>query len=951
MFRVARREDLAERVFAWEVAAPLVARAARAGQFVMVREGVQGERIPLTLADWDAGAGTITLVIQAVGRSTEHMRRAVQAGGSLDDLVGPLGRPAEIARVGRVTLVGGGLGVAPLHPLVRAMKQAGNEVRVILGFRSAAQVFWVERFRRWCDDLVLCTDDGSAGRAGLVTAPLAEAPADLVVAVGPLRMMRACAELGRERGIPTRVSLDTIMVDGTGMCGSCRVSVDGQVRFACVDGPEFDGHRVDFAELETRARRFHDEEARAKADFEHVCQLEQALFVDGRRNYKKLKELQPQQVPAPERDPATRSLCFDEVSLGYSLGDALVEAERCIQCSNPACVSGCPVQIDIPRFLRHLLVRDLDGAADVIHEASLFPSICGRVCPQETQCEAQCIVGKKLEPVAIGRLERFVGDHARGRPPKLPAERRHRVAVCGSGPAGLACAADLARGGCEVVVYEALHVTGGVLRYGIPAFRLPRDILDREIARVEALGVRFETNVLVGHTLGVGQLLAEHDAVFIGVGAGAPAMLGIPGESAGRVYSANELLTRVNLMGGDRFPFADTPVAIGQSVIVVGAGNTAMDCLRVVRRLGAGTVRCVYRRSEAEAPARREELRHAKEEGVEFLFLHAPVEVRVEDGEVRGMRVERMRLGEPDARGRRSPVGTGEFVELSCDTVVTALGTRPNPVLPRATPELRLDARGNIVADPLTQATSIPGVYAGGDIVTGGATVILAMGAGRRAARAILAWLARREEAPATEPEAREGSCPRCHQPLDGDEAYVCCADAVLTWRCSGCGKVSDGFAFPWGACPLCGGRLLAAGPTAGDVGAVRTAFEIELGGLGFYRQAAASATPEMRPFFERMAAMEEEHLATLARRYHARPEAGPVSLDRAALFGGIDSDPADPENLFRLAIAFEERAVRLFEAGGDRPLYQELAAEEREHVALLRGELARLRQGRRGIL
>ena len=340
-----------------------------------------------------------------------------------------------------------------------------------------------------------------------------------------------------------------------------------------------------------------------------------------------------------------------------------------------------------------------------------------------------------------------MGDNARPRKPE-PARFERKlgnVAVVGSGPSGLAVAADVVRYGCDVTVYEALHVVGGVLQYGIPSFRLPRDIINREIETLKSLGVKFETNKVIGKTFSVPQLMNDmgYDAVFVGVGAGAPSFLGIPGEFAGQVYSANEFLTRVNLMGGDKFPYLDTPVTVGKSVVVIGAGNTAMDCLRVSKRLGVPTVRCVYRRTEAEAPARIEELRHAKEEGIEFFFLHSPVEILVDDdANVRGMKVQKMMLGEPDEKGRRKPVPQDEFVELECDTVIYALGTKANPIVTKSTPGLELSKWGYIVADPSTQATSVPGVFAGGDIVTGAATVILAMGAGRRAARAIGAYLA-----------------------------------------------------------------------------------------------------------------------------------------------------------------------------------------------------------------
>jgi len=750
MYQIVRREAFSDTTFLWEVLAPDIARSAEPGHFVMLRLHEGSERVPLTVADFDRDKGTITMVIQSLGKTTQEMRDHYKEGDSFADFVGPLGLPQHVSKAGHVVLVGGGLGVAPVYPQLRGFKMAGNRTTGIIGFRNKDLVFWEDRFGRFCDNLIVCTDDGSYGKPGFVTQALKEVlesdKPDLVIAIGPLPMMNACVETTRPYGVKTMVSLNAIMVDGTGMCGSCRVTVGGEVKFACVDGPDFDGHRVDFKELILRQRRFKGEESKATEDYAHICSVEKLLFEQGKRNYKKYKDLLPHQVKMPERDALERARNFKEVNLGYSMHDALAEAERCIQCTKPICIEGCPVSIDIPRFIRHLLVRDLDGALGVIRESNLFPSVCGRVCPQESQCESQCIVGRKLESVAIGRLERFVGDNARApkvEPPKF--ERKlGRVAVVGSGPSGLAVAADLARYGCDVTVYEALHVVGGVLQYGIPPFRLPRDIISREVDGLKSMGVAFETNKVVGKTFTVERLMTEmgYDAVFVGAGAGAPAFLGIPGEFAGQVYSANEFLTRVNLMGGDRFPYLDTPITLGKSVVVIGAGNTAMDCLRVAKRLGTPTVRCVYRRSEAEAPARIEELRHAKEEGIEFFFLHGPVEILTEaDGNVRGMRVQKMALGDPDEKGRRKPVPLDEFVELDCDTVIYALGTKANPIVTQSTPGLGLNKWGYIVADTATQATNLPGVFAGGDIVTGGATVILAMGAGRRAAKAIGAYL------------------------------------------------------------------------------------------------------------------------------------------------------------------------------------------------------------------
>ena len=750
MYKIVRREAFSDVTFLWEVLAPDVARAALPGHFVMLRLRDGSERIPLTVADYDREKGTITLVIQALGKTTLEMRDRYAEGDSFADFVGPLGLPQHIESVGHVVLVGGGLGVAPVYPQLRAFKNAGNRITGIIGFRSKDLVFWEDKFAQYCDDLIVCTDDGSYGKPGFVTTALQDVlendKPDLCVAIGPLPMMNACVETSRPFGVKTMVSLNAIMVDGTGMCGSCRVTVGGKVKFACVEGPDFDGHQVDFVELIARQKRFKSQEGTASDQYAHICNLERQLFEEEKRGYKKIVELSKHQVPMPERDPVERAANFKEVNLGYAMADAFEEAERCIQCKKPTCMAGCPVSIDIPRFIRHVLVRDLDGALDVINESNLFPSICGRVCPQESQCEAQCVLTRKMESVAIGRLERFVGDNARPRPavPPVFEQSLGRVAIVGSGPGGLAAAADLVRFGCSVTVYEALHVVGGVLRYGIPSFRLPRDIIEREVKRLRDLGVQFETNKVVGKTFTIDQLRTEmgFDAVFVAAGAGAPSFLGIPGEFAGQVYSANEFLTRVNLMGGDKFPYLDTPIGMGKSIVVIGAGNTAMDCLRVSKRLGAPTVRCVYRRSEAEAPARIEELRHAKEEGIDFFFLHGPVEIHTDaEGNVAGMTVERMELGEPDEKGRRKPVPTGEKVRLECDTVIYALGTNANPIIGQSTPGLGLNKWGNIVADDETQATNLPGVFAGGDIVTGGATVILAMGAGRRAARSIGAWL------------------------------------------------------------------------------------------------------------------------------------------------------------------------------------------------------------------
>jgi glutamate synthase (NADPH/NADH) small chain len=463
-----------------------------------------------------------------------------------------------------------------------------------------------------------------------------------------------------------------------------------------------------------------------------------------------IRTIPQQRTPAPEQDPQARACNFDEVNLGYDEKAALVEADRCLFCPDPVCIEGCPVSIDIPGFIERICAKDFRGAYEVIGRTNLLPAVCGRVCPQETQCEGRCIVGDTLAPVAIGRLERFVGDRAIAEGwasiPHIEPNGR-RVGIIGSGPAGMACAADMAKAGCEVTVFEAFHEPGGVLRYGIPDFRLPNPIIDAEINNLKRLGVKFVCNTLVGRLFTIEQMIDElgYDAVFIGTGAGYPAMLGSPGDSLNGVLSANELLTRCNLMRARDFPRFDTPIPLGKHVAVVGAGNTAMDAMRVCLRLGAERVTCVYRRTKAECPARAEEIHHAEEEGVVFKWLTAPVEILGDDaGNVRAMRCISMQLGEPDASGRARPVPVqGSEHEVECDQVVFAIGTNANPIIGQ-TSKITLNKRGYIETGEDLQ-TSMAGVFAGGDIVTGAATVIEAMGAGRKAARGMKAFLGIRD--------------------------------------------------------------------------------------------------------------------------------------------------------------------------------------------------------------
>jgi len=778
MYPILKREQFGPVTFLWEVLAPDVARACRPGHFVMLRIDEVGERIPLTVADYDPGRGTVTIVVQAVGKTTFQMM-AMPQGAAILDFIGPLGLESHLQPRKKAVLVGGGLGVAPVFPQLRRHKELGSYTISIIGFRSRDLMFWDDRFSRYSDEFRVATDDGSFGTRGFVTVVLDQvlrehADIEEVIAIGPLPMMKACSELTRARGIRTMVSLNSIMVDGTGMCGSCRVTVGGKVKFACVDGPDFDGHEVNFDELMLRQKRFECEEQecmkRYKAEAEKLASLgpggDNPAIVparqrpvpadsplpppaaDGPTKIKNIRTIAPKRTAMPEQPAERRVKNFEEVAQGYTLEMALVEADRCLVCKKPKCVPGCPVSIDIPGFISALAKNDIRASYRILKDANTLPAVCGRVCPQEVQCEATCVVGNKLEPVAIGRLERFVADYAVGRGWDLPPQARpagKRAAIIGSGPAGLACAGDLIKAGVDVTVYEALHVAGGVLKYGIPEFRLPNDTIDIEIEALARLGVKFELDRIIGKVFTIPQLMSDmaFDAVFIGTGAGSPKFMGIPGESFNGVVSANELLTRINLMQGFRQPLYDTPVGMGRRVAVIGAGNTAMDALRVSLRMGAEKVYLVYRRSIKESPARAEELHHAMEEGVICKWLTNPVRILGNQaGWVTGMEVVEMELGEPDDSGRQRPVPkAGSEYALDVDMVVCALGTTANPIIAQSTPGLRINRWGYIEVDEATGMTSIPGIFAGGDIVTGAATVILAMGAGRRAARGMLQFL------------------------------------------------------------------------------------------------------------------------------------------------------------------------------------------------------------------
>ncbi|HUW61863.1 MAG TPA: NADPH-dependent glutamate synthase [Candidatus Bathyarchaeia archaeon] len=763
MFRIVSKDELADKVKEFVVNAPLIARAAKPGNFVLVLGDEHGERIPLTIADSDPDAGTITLVLQEVGKGTIKLG-AFAAGESFHDVVGPLGKDRAIEGGGRtIYCLAGGLGVAPMYPQTKAYHDAGNRVVSIIGARNKGLLFWQDKMAAVSDEVLYSTDDGSFGFHGFATQILEDRikkgeKIDEVVAIGPVPHMKAVVECCKKYGVHVVVSLNPIMVDGTGMCGGCRVTVAGQTRYACVDGPEFDGAEVDFIELMSRQQAYRSMEAKAvktmgepaPAPEPHECRLNVAVETQARNG----RMLMPQDfqdeavgfVAALIDRMMVRRGTFEEVNLAYTEEKALEEAMRCRLCARPSCMKGCPVEVDIPGFIKAIQEHDFAKSAAILKDKNSLPAICGRVCPQENQCEKTCILAKTARPVNIGKLERFAADWEAANAPVTPVKTKSngiKVAVVGCGPGGLTCGGDLAKMGYEVTIFEAFHDTGGVLRYGIPEFRLPKVIVNREVNYVKSLGAEIQLDMIIGKVHTVKELMdAGYKAVFITVGAGAPMFLGIPGENLIGVFSANEFLTRVNLMKAYR-PDYDTPVIVGERVCVVGAGNVAMDAARTSLRLGAKKVSIVYRRSAAEVPARAEEVENAKEEGVVFKFLTNPVRILGDkDNKVVGMECIRMELGEPDASGRRRPIPVpGTEFTIDCDMAIPALGNQANPLLTKNTQGLQLNKWGNIIVDPETGATNLPGVYAGGDIVTGSATVIEAMGAGKKAARAIDAYI------------------------------------------------------------------------------------------------------------------------------------------------------------------------------------------------------------------
>lgn len=771
MNKIIKKVQYSEKVFRFDVEAPLIAKSRKAGNFVIIRVDNNSERMPLTIADADIEKGTITLVVQKVGLSSTKLC-ALNEGDEIHDVVGPLGNPTHIENFGTVICAGGGVGVAPMLPIIKALKAAGNRVLSVIAGRNKDLVIMEDEVRASSDELIIMTDDGSYGEKGVVTVGIEkfinQEHIDKVFAIGPPIMMKFCCLLTQKYNLSTDVSLNTIMVDGTGMCGACRLTIGGKTKFVCIDGPEFDGALVDWDEMFKRMGTFknvereemeHFEEHLATVDAEKKKETTDVIMdvepTDASieeltdRNAEWRKELRAstkakertaiERVKMPELDPLYRATTrTEEVNIGLTKEMALTEAKRCLDCPKPTCMEGCPVSINIPSFIKNIERGQFLAAAKVLKNTSALPAVCGRVCPQEKQCESKCVHLKMNEPaVAIGYLERFAADYERQSGnisvPKCDEPNGIKIAVVGSGPSGLSFAGDMAKKGFDVTVFEALHEIGGVLKYGIPEFRLPNAIVDVEIKNLQKMGVKFITDCIVGKTISVKDLEEQgFKGIFVGSGAGLPNFMNIPGENALNIMSSNEYLTRVNLMDAAN-PHSDTPINLGKKVVVVGGGNTAMDSCRTAKRLGAD-VTLVYRRSEAEMPARLEEVKHAKEEGINFFTLHNPKEYEADDkGAVKAVVLDVMKLGEPDASGRRRPEATGETITLECDQVIVAVGVSPNPLVPQSIEGLELGRKNTIAVNDQMQS-SIEEIYAGGDIVRGGATVILAMGDGRKAA-------------------------------------------------------------------------------------------------------------------------------------------------------------------------------------------------------------------------
>ena len=743
--------------------APRIARRGGAGQFVIVIPDESSERLPLAICDLSPEEGWIETVYRKQGGPGAHLAER-QRGEELYSLTGPLGNPISKERWGHALLVGREAEGSLLYLLAKELLKEGNRVSVLLSAPKREELLLADRFQSLPLQFLTATDDGSAGFPGTGEALFEKVCAgesfQRLFLSGPLEMMHRIAHESAPYEIPGEASLHVLMLDGTGMCGSCRVRVEDRLCLACLEGPSFDIRKIDWESLAPRmqaqdlwqlspavSKPSQDIPAQEDSFDKNRREREELWRKELRANLSAKERTSRLKVPLPLRPVEERLKDFSEVSPGYSRQEALLEASRCLDCPTPSCMRGCPVEIRIPSFIKNIERGDFKSAASVLRENNVLPGVCGRVCPQEELCEGHCLYNRLgLPPVSIGALQRFAIDYALQEgwcfPLPLPTPRE-RIAVIGSGPASLSAAGELSRLGYSVTVFESLHLPGGVLMTGIPEFRLPKERLLAEIKEIKRLGVEIQTDFVVGKTATFEELKEEgYQAFFIGAGAPKPVLLNIDGEMLNGVYSAGEYLTRVNLMKAYLAREGASPLVRGRKVAVIGGGNTAIDCARTARRLGAKGVVLVYRRTEREMPARKDEISYARQEGIEMTFLTRPLRFLGDShGWVVGMECQATRLSEPDASGRRRPVDVpGGTSRIEADVIVNALGTLPTPILSSALPGLSIGPEGRIeVTDEL--ATSVPGIFAGGDAVRGGATVILAIKDGRTAARSIHRYL------------------------------------------------------------------------------------------------------------------------------------------------------------------------------------------------------------------
>lgn len=748
-YKIIKKQVLNQNNILLNVYAPMVARAVKAGQFVIVMPFCDSERIPLAVSDWNSQNGTVTLIFSPIGETTTELSR-LSEGDSICDVCGPLGKPSDVFKAEKVVVVGGGTGCAVALPIAKAFKKQGAKVIALLSFGDVQDIILKNEFYACADELSITIEDKQCEFSYNATMTLqeileenekAQEKIEQIFAVGSLDMMKNVCMIAKAYGVKTVVSMNAIMMDGTGLCGGCRISVDGKRKLACIDGPDFDGATVDFDELITANQRYADYEKHRREKscnlLKNTAQTDEGFLSDN-----------------------ASGLNFDEAEQGFTKEQAVAEAKRCLHCKKPMCVSGCPINNDIPSFIAAIAQEKFEVAYEIINKTNSLPSVTGRVCPQELQCEGKCVLGIKGKPMAIGKLERFVADmHETSDRENVNNQDcvgtnilnknddafsvkkdNVKVAVIGSGPCGLTAAGELAKAGCDVTVFEALHKAGGVLTYGIPSFRLPKNIVESEIQKLSNKGVKFVYNAVAGKTFTIDDLKKwGYKAIIVGSGAGSPKFMNIKGENLKGVSSANDFLMRINLMGAFK-KHSKTPVFKGGHTIVVGGGNVAMDAACSALRLGS-KVTVVYRRTQKELPARRAEYENALKEGVEFLFLTNPVAVSGDErGCVKAITVQKMVMGSPDQSGRAAPVPVeNSEYQIPCDRVIMALGTDPSPLIQQAASGI-FDSKGRIIVDD-DCATATEGVFAGGDAVSGAATVVLAIKAGKKAAQSAIAYI------------------------------------------------------------------------------------------------------------------------------------------------------------------------------------------------------------------